>query len=302
VLRTGILAGFGAMLSPALSAAEAATRPLIVKKIPSTGEAIPVIGIGTNAFDDPSNPELRNVLQRMQQLGGTVIDTAAMYGQSEAVIGQALAQLGIRDRMFIATKFNAAGVFDRDPAGQASFDRSLMRLQTDHVELLFAHFLQSVEALMPLMQQLKQAGRTRYIGITSVDVNRHARLIEYMRRYPVDFVQVDYSLANREAAASVFPVALERKIAVTVAMPFGGRGGSLLQQAAGHPLPPWAAEIDAGSWSQFFLKYVISHPAVTCAIPGSTKIQHVEDNQAAGRGRLPDAAMRRKMEQFWDRI
>lgn len=302
VLQTGLLAGAGLLLPRRLPAAAAAALPLIVKKIPSTGEAMPVMGIGTNAFNDPDNPELRNVLQRMQQLGGTVIDTAAMYGQSEAVIGQALAQLGIRDRMFIATKFNAAGVFGRDPSGQASFDRSLMRLKTEHVDLLFAHFLDSVEPLMGLMQQLKRAGKTRYIGITSVDVDQHPRLIGFMRKYPIDFVQVDYSLANREAAASVFPVAIERKIAVMVAVPLGGRGGSLLQQAAGHELPGWAADIDVSSWSQFCLKYVISHPAVSCAIPGSSKVEHLEDNQAAGHGRLPDEAMRRKMEQFWDRL
>lgn len=301
VVRSGLLAGLGTLLAPSLPAVEAAALPLIVKRIPSTGESIPVMGIGTNAFNDPGNGELREVLQRMAQLGGSVIDTAAMYGQSEAVIGQALAQLGLRDRMFLATKFNAAGVYPRDPPGQASFDRSLMRLRTDHVELLFAHFLDSVEPLMPLMQQLKQAGKTRYIGITSVDVDQHPRLIDYMRRFPIDFVQVDYSLGNRAAAASVFPVALERRIAVMVAVPLGGRGGSLLAQAAGRELPAWAADMDVSSWSQFFLKYVVSHPAVSCAIPGSSKLQHIEDNQAAGRGRLPDAAMRRKMEQFWDR-
>jgi aryl-alcohol dehydrogenase-like predicted oxidoreductase len=303
LLKTAVLAGIGAMLSPALPAADgAAALPLIVKQIPATGESLPVMGIGTNAFGDPNNSALRDVLQRMQQLGGTVIDTAAMYGQSEAVIGSALAQLGLRSRMFLATKFNAPGVFPRDPAGAASFERSLTRLQTDHVDLLFAHFLDSVEPLMPLMQQLKQSGKTRYIGITSVDVDQHPRLIEYMRRYPIDFVQVDYSLANRDAATSVFPVAMERRIAVMVAVPLGGRRGSLLAQAAGHELPGWAADIDVRSWSQFCLKYVVSHPAVTCAIPGSSKIEHLEDNQAAGHGRVPDAAMRRRMEQFWDRL
>lgn len=301
MLQAGIAAGAGAALSAALQAADSASLPLIERNIPASGEAIPVMGIGTNAFSDPGNTEFREILRRMHQLGGTVIDTAAMYGQSEAVIGQALEQLGIRKQMFIATKFNAAGVFERDPPGRASFDRSLMRLKTDHVELLFAHFLDSVEPLMPLMQQLKQAGKTRYIGITSVDVAQHPRLIACMRRYPIDFVQVDYSLANREAASSVFPVARERRIAVMVAEPLGGRGSSLLQKVAGRALPGWASDIDVTSWSQFFLKYVVSHPDVTCAIPGSSKLQHLEDNQAAGRGRLPDAALRGKMEQFWDR-
>jgi aryl-alcohol dehydrogenase-like predicted oxidoreductase len=202
--------------------------------------------------------------------------------------------------MFIATKFNAAGATrwgGDDVSGQASFDRSLVRLKTDHVELLMAHYLDSVEPLMPLMQQLKKAGKTRYIGITTVSEQEHPRLIEYMRKYPIDFVQVDYSLGNREAAASVFPVALERKIAVMIAVPLGGHRGSLLGQANGHELPAWAADIDVSSWSQFFLKYVISHPAVTCAIPGSSKVQHIEDNQMAGHGRVPDTAFRNRMEQ-----
>jgi diketogulonate reductase-like aldo/keto reductase len=175
-----------------------------------------------------------------------------------------------------------------------------MRLKTDHVDLLQAHFLGSVEPLMPLMLDLKKAGKTRYIGITAVGVPLHPQLIELLRKYPIDFVQVDYSLANREAAMSVFPVARERKIAVMVAVPLGGRFGSLLDQTKGRELPRWAADFDAGSWSQFFLKYVISHPAVTCAIPGSTKVQHLEDNQLAGRGRLPNAAQRKRMEEFWD--
>ena len=165
-----------------------------------------------------------------------------------------------------------------------------------------AHFLDSVEPLMPLMLQLKKAAKTRYIGITTVNEQEHPRLIQYMRKYPIDFVQVDYSLGNREAASSVFPVAIERKIAVMIAVPLGGRRGSLLEQASGHELPPWAADIDVSSWSQLFLKFVISHPAVTCAIPGSSKVQHLEDNQIAGRGRVPDAAFRQRIEQYWDKL
>jgi aryl-alcohol dehydrogenase-like predicted oxidoreductase len=305
LLRTGTLAGLGTMLTHSLLAADATSLPLITKKIPSSGQAIPAMGLGTNAFHDPANTELRDLLLRMEQLGGKVIDTAAMYGQSEAVIGQDLAQLGIREQMFIATKFNAAGATrwgGDDISGQASFERSLMRLKTEHVELLMAHFLDSVEPLMPLLQQLKKAGKTRYIGITTVNEQEHPRLIEYMRKYPIDFVQVDYSLGNREAASSVLPVAIERKIAVMIAVPLGGRRGSLLEQASGHELPGWAADIDVSSWSQFFLKYVISHPAVTCAIPGSSKVQHLEDNQIAGHGRVPDAAFRNRMEQYWDKL
>jgi aryl-alcohol dehydrogenase-like predicted oxidoreductase len=255
--------------------------------------------------------QLRDVLKRMYDLGGSVIDTAAMYGDSEAVIGKALVELGIRPRMFIATKFNAEGAQRSgapsstpqatvSAAAEASFEHALMHLQTDCIDLLQAHFLSSVELLLPLLQKLKKDGKIRYIGITTVEVDQHPQLIEYMRKYPIDFVQVDYSLGNREAADTVFPVAQERKIAVMVAVPLGGHRGSLISQSAGRQLPSWAADIDVTSWSEFFLKYVISHPAVTCAIPGSSQMEHLEDNQLAGRGRIADTGMRKRMEKFWD--
>ncbi|MFZ1904222.1 MAG: aldo/keto reductase [Steroidobacteraceae bacterium] len=313
VLEGGLLAGLGTLLPRGSGAADAnadaaaqARLPVITRAIPSTGERIPVMGIGTNQFREDSYAELRAVLQRMHELGGTLIDTAAGYGESETVIGHVLADLGIRKQMFIATKFNAEGAQGhqgppRDNLyGQASFDRSLQRLQTDRVDVMFAHHLPSVDPLMPLLQELKKAGKARYVGITTADVREHPELVDKMRQYPVDFVQVDYSLGNRDAAATVFPLALERKIAIMVDVPLGGRRRSLLQDVGDRALPPWAAAIDVVSWGQFFLKYVISHPAVTCAIPGTTKLEHLVDNQLAGHGRLPDAAMRKKMEEYWD--
>jgi aryl-alcohol dehydrogenase-like predicted oxidoreductase len=316
IIETGLLAGAGAALAPWATAADQSSLPVIKKKIPATGEEIPVMGIGTNAFRAANYAQLRDILKRMHELKGSVIDTAAMYGDSEAVIGKALAELGIRKQMFIATKCNAEGVEmpGRSPGaprpggpppmdnvgGEASFERSLTALQTDRIDLMQAHFLSSVEPLMPLLQKLKKEGKIRYIGITTVSEQQHPQLIEYMQKYPIDFIQVDYSLGNREAAETVFPVARERKIAVMIAVPLGGRRGSLMSQTAGRQLPSWAADIDVASWSQFLLKYVISHPAVTCAIPGSSQVEHLEDNQMAGRGRIPDAAMRKRMEAFWD--
>jgi aryl-alcohol dehydrogenase-like predicted oxidoreductase len=311
MMEAGLLAGAGVALAPWALAADQSTLPVIKKKIPSTGEAIPAMGIGTNSFRASNYTQLRDLLKRMQELGGSVIDTAAMYGDSEAVIGKALAELGIRPQMFIATKFNAEGAQRSgaplstaqatvSAAAEASFERALMHLQTDRIDLLQAHFLSSVEPLLPLLQKLKKDGKIRYIGITTVEVDQHPQLIEYMRKYPIDFIQVDYSLGNREAADTVFPVAQERKIAVMVAVPLGGHRGSLINQSAGRQLPSWAADIDVASWSEFFLKYVISHPAVTCAIPGSSQLEHLEDNQLAGRGRIADATMRKRMEKFWD--
>jgi aryl-alcohol dehydrogenase-like predicted oxidoreductase len=316
MIETGLLAGVGAALATWATAANPSSLPVIKKRIPSTGEEIPVMGIGTNAFRGANYAQLRDILRRMHELKGSVIDTAAMYGDSEAVIGKALAELGIRKQMFIATKFNAEGVQRPGPPsgtpppggqpsmdnvyGEASFERSLTALQTDRIDLIQAHFLSSVEPLMPLLQKLKKDGKIRYIGITTVSVEQHPQLIDYMRKYPIDFVQVDYSLGNREAAETVFSVARERKIAVMVAVPLGGRRGSLMSQTDGRQLPSWAADIDVTTWSQFLLKYVISHPVVTCAIPGSSQLEHLEDNQMAGRGRIADAAMRMRMEAFWD--
>ena len=307
MIGTGLLVGAGAALASLATAAEQSNLPVIKRKIPSTGEEIPIMGIGTNAFRSANYAQLRDVLKRMQELNGSVIDTAAMYGDSEAVIGNALTELGIRKQMFIATKFNAENATRSGPPppmesvyGEASFERSLERLKTDRIDLMQAHFLSSVEPLMPLLQKLKKDGKIRYIGITTVSVQEHPQLIEYMRKYPIDFIQIDYSLENREAAETVFPVAHERKIAVMVAVPLGGRRGSLLSQTAGRQLPSWAADIDVTSWSQFLLKYVVSHPTVTCAIPGSSQLEHLEENQMAGRGRIADATMLKRMEAFWD--
>jgi aryl-alcohol dehydrogenase-like predicted oxidoreductase len=293
------LGAAGALRTSAWAATNAIDNlPLILKTIPSTGQKLPAVGLGTDQFRSDEREALQAEILRMQQMGGTVIDTAAAYGDSESLIGDALAAQGIRDRMFLATKLtvNEAGTSAR--GGEESFARSLARLKTGRVDLLQVHNLEGVEVLMPVMQKWKQAGKIRYIGITTSRVGQHSHMVEYLRQYPLDFVQVDYSLANRDAATNVLPLAMERRVAVLANVPFGF--GSVLRQAQMRPLPPWAADIDVTSWSQFLLKYVISHPAVTCVIPGSTKVEHLEDNQRAGRGRLPDEALRKEMERVWD--
>ena len=332
-MQIGLLAGIGAALPRSLLAAGAS--PIITKAIPSTGEKIPVMGIGTNQFGRIDYNDVRDILKRMYELGGTVIDTAALYGDSEVQIGKALAELGLTKEMFIATKYNAPhagptgapprymfvadamsiavaakhalqrfmgmsvrGGQDWSMGGQDSVDRSTQRLRK--VDLLFIHQLDSVEPMMPLLQDLKKQGKVRYIGITTVSPSEHPRLAEYMRKYPMDFVQVDYSLGDRAAEKEVFPLAQERKIALMAAVPLGGGRNLLLKQVGDRQLPRWAADYDIATWGQFLLKYVVSHSAVTCAIPGSSKVSHLEDNQSAGHGRLPDAAGRRKMEAFWE--
>lgn len=300
VIKGGAVTGLSLALPGLASAAELdlSCDDMICRRIPKTSETLPVIGIGTNRFGPAGLESVTDVLAAMYDLGGRVIDTAAMYGGSEEVIGQALRDLELQDQMFVATKFNATG----NVAGLESFERSLNWLQMDRVDLLFAHFIDSVEPLMPVMQELKEQGRTRYIGITSVRRNEHPRVMEYMRKYPIDFLQIDYSLGNRDAALDVLPLAAELGIAVMVAVPFGGRRNSLFADIGDNAVPAWAADFGVRSWGQFFLKYIVSHPAVSCVIPGTTDVEHTEDNQGAGKGQLPDEAMRSRMEQFWDGI
>ncbi|HEV3182586.1 MAG TPA: aldo/keto reductase [Steroidobacteraceae bacterium] len=293
-----VTAGIGALLARRLTATEpssTAALPLITKAIPSSGERLAAIGIGTDSFREPAREEIRAELARMSELGGTVIDTAAAYGDSEALIGDALTSLGTRERMFVATKLVGSGF---GVTGAESLTRSLEGLKTTHVDLLQVHNLNGVATLLPTLQRWKKEKKIRYIGVTTSRVSQHADMIATMRAYALDFIQVDYSIANRDAAQTILPLALERKTAVLVNLPFGR--SSLFREAAGRALPPWAADIDVASWAQYFLKYIISHPAVTCAIPGSTQLSHLIDNQAAGRGRLADESMRRRMEAYWD--
>jgi aryl-alcohol dehydrogenase-like predicted oxidoreductase len=301
--REAVCAGLSACLGVGYlrlsQAAESpSAKPLITKTIPSSGEKVPAIGLGTDSFQASESDAIRDEIKRMNELGGSVIDTAAAYGDSEALIGAALGTLGIRNQMFLATKLTADGFFGGGGGGEASFNRSLERLKTQRIDLLQVHNLNGVDTLIPLLQQWKKAGKIRYLGVTTSRGSQHGDIVAAIRKYPLDFIQVDYSIANRDAAASVLPIALERRVAVLANLPLAR--ARLIGQAGERKLPDWAADIDVASWGQFFLKYVISHPAVTCAIPGSTKVAHLEDNQAAARGRLPDAATRLKMEQFWD--
>lgn len=298
-IRAGLLAGAGALLARSGQAetTDAAT-PLITKPIPSTGERLPAIGLGTDSFRTGLEDAIRTEIRRMSELGGTVIDTSSDYGDSEALIGDALAALGIRERIFLATKLMSSGGFFGGVSGKASFERSLKRLRVSQVDLLEVHNLDGTDEFVPMMQAWKQAGTIRYLGVTTSRAGQHRELIAAMHKHALDFIQVNYSIGDRAAARDVLPLAAQRKMAVLINVPFGY--GSLFRRVRSKPLPPWAADLGIASWAQFMLKYVISHPAVTCAIPGSTKLDHLVDNQGAGHGPLPDAAAREKMEQYWD--
>lgn len=300
VMQAGLATGVLASLPAPVSSQSATT--VITRPIPSSGEQVPVIGIGTNQFGRTEYSNVRSALAAMYENGGRVIDTAASYGGSEAAIGQALEELNLRDEMFIATKFNAAGGRG-GLGGLPSFDRSLELLRVDSVDLMFIHNINSVEALMPTLIELKETGRARYIGITSVSRQQHPQVMQYMRDYPIDWIQIDYSLARRDAETDVFPLAIERDIAVMLAVPFRGNGrGTMFGSVADRQLPDWAADFGATTWAQLFLKYAVSHPAVTCAIPGTDDAEHAEDNAGAGLGTLPDAEMRRQIETYWDQL
>jgi aryl-alcohol dehydrogenase-like predicted oxidoreductase len=279
-----------------------AAEPLNTRVIPSSGERIPVIGVGTNNYS-PATPEeraaRRAVLARLTELGAKVIDTAPAYRQSEQVIGELLAEIGNRNEAFIATKVTARS--GRKEEGVAMLEQSLKMLRTDVLELVQVHNVSGAAVILPVLRDWVRDERVRYIGVTTSRAAQYPEMLELMKAQPLDFIQVDYSIANREAAEEILPLAASKGIAVLVNMPFGGRrDGNLFPKVRDRPLPEWAKEIDAATWSQFFLKYVLAHAAVTCAIPGTTKVQNLEENIGAARGRLPDAALRKRMEDHWD--
>lgn len=301
LIESGLLAGAAFSVSSAF-AAQAKAGPVITKTVPYSGEKLPVVGLGTNNYSVSAPEELADrkaVLQRMPELGGTVVDTAPAYGQSEVVLGDLISGLGNREKLFIATKVTAP---NNDLAtGKAMLEESFKRLRVPRIDLVQVHNLTGLDVILPVLEEWKKAGKIRYTGITTSNAKQYPDMIAAMKKYSLDFIQVDYSIANRAAADEILPLAQERKMAVLINMPFGGRrGGNLFSQTTDRKLPDFASEIDVSSWPQFFLKYVVSHPAVTVAIPGTTKVKHLDDNQLAARGRLPDAALRKKMEQIWD--
>jgi len=295
LLKAGIVGGASIFLPPTLGLADS----LIQRKIPSTGESLPVIGIGTARRYEAVTTEterapLREVMRQFKETGGRVIDTAPSYGTAETVVGDLVAEIKIRESLFIATKLGARG---RD-VGIAQLEQSFKRLRTPMIDLIAVHNLQDTQTQLGTLRQWKQAGRIRYIGITTSFERQHTEFEQTMRAEALDFIQVDYALDNRKAGQRILPLAADRGMGVMINLPFGR--GRLFTAVQGKSLPPWASEFDCASWAQFFLKFIVSHPAVTCALPGTAKVEYLVDNLGAARGRLPDAAMRRRMESFID--
>ena len=300
-LELGIAAAAVCAAGRARAAGPGGAGEVLTRAIPSTGEKLPIVGLGTNRMGAATPEELaarREVLRRLPELGGRVVDTAPAYGQSEEVIGKLVGELANRDRLWIATKVTAPG--GDAAAGRKMLEESLRKLRTERVELIQVHNLSGTREMLPVLREWKQAKKLRYVGVTTSRTEQHEELMRIMRAEPIDFIQVDYSIGNRAAADKVLPLAAEKKLGVLINVPFGGRRKNVLATVGERPLPPWAAELDARSWAPLFLKYVVSPPAVTAASPGTTSVAHLEDNLGAARGRLPDAAMRRRIEQLFD--
>lgn len=300
VIQAGIATGVAMAVGSTLQAAEARLTP-ILKTIPSTGEKLPAVGTGTNAYGVSSAEELaelKRVLTAMPGEGGAVIDTAQVYGTSEEVIGKLLTDIGNRDKFFLATKTPMQGNL---ADAKAVLDGAFRRLQVSKIDLMQIHNMNGLATLLPVFHEYKSAGKIRYVGMSTSTDNQYDQMVNALNTQKLDFIQVDFSIGNRGSADQILPLAQEKGVGVLINVPFGGRGRSFFPRVAGKAVPEWAAaEFDATTWAQFFLKYIISHPAVTAAIPGTTTMAHLLDNQQGGRGRLPNAAQRKKMEEFWD--
>ena len=274
----------------ALSLGAGPKQTVITKPIPSSKEQIPVIGLGTwQTFDvgssSSSRTQLRDVLQLFSDLGGRLIDSSPMYGTSEEVVGDLRGDLDL----FVATKVWTSG----KESGIAQMEDSFRKLRAKRIDLMQVHNLVDVEVHMPTLVEWKRSGRIRYIGITHWTASGHGATVRAMQKYPVDFVQINYSVGEREAEQSVLPAAQEKGVAVIANRPFVS--GELLRRLSGKPLPSWASEIGAESWAQLLLKFVISHPAITVAIPATSKATHMRDNMRGGMGVLADERMRERI-------
>lgn len=286
----------------------AAGISLLTRPIPSSGERIPVVGLGSSAtFRSVAEREdvatLREVLEALVERGARIFDTAPSYGASEEVAGRLARELGITKKIFWATKVNVAprGGGGADPAAaRAQIEESFRRFGVETMDLIQVHNLGDIPVQLGLLKELKAAKRVRYIGVTSTNKEQYAELARVMREEPLDFIGVDYAVDNRDVEESILPLAAERKIAVMVYVPFGRT--RLFQRVGDRPLPAWAADFGAASWAQFFIKYVLGHPAVTVVTPATSQVRHLIDNLGGGMGQLPDAENRRRMAEFVDAL
>ena len=271
-----------------------AADPLLQRIIPKTGETIPAVGLGTwQAFDVAGDAaetaQARDALKTLVELGGRVVDSSPMYGSAESVAGQLADELGVKPKLFVATKVWTSG----RQAGIRQMEDSMRKLRVERLDLMQVHNLVDASTHLATLREWKKAGRVRYVGVTHYHAGAHGELERYIKPSDIDFVQVNYSLAEPEADRRLLAAAAASRTAVIVNRPFAE--GSMFSRVKGKALPEWAKEIGCASWAQFFLKWILGHPAVTCAIPGTRNARHVADNLGAAAGPLPDEAMRRRM-------
>ena len=274
--------------------AKSEASAMLARTIPSSGEKLPVIGLGTwQKFDVNLTPKIGRALEEVVSLlvkrGGSVIDSSPMYGRAEEVVGELTSALGIRDSLFLATKVWTRG----KESGIESMERSMTLLRTKRIDLMQVHNLLDVQRHLATLRQWKEQGRIRYLGVTHYNSSAFPEIEKILKTEKLDFLQINYSLMEREAEQRVLPLAQERGVAIIANRPFGA--GDLFDKVRSKPLPDWAADFECQSWAQFFLKWIVANPAVTCAIPATGKAQHLEDNMQAGFGRLPDANTCRRM-------
>lgn len=300
-LKLSLATGSALSLPSGLLRAADTPGPLITRAIPSSGEQVPAVGLGSSAtFSEIARSEdfsaLREVLKALVDHGGTVFDTAPSYGASEDVAGNIAGELGITEKIFWATKVNVAGRDggSADPdAARAQIDSSFAKLKKPVLDLIQVHNLGDVPTQLGILKELREKGRVRYIGVTTTFPAQYEQLLQVMKDEPIDFIGVDYAIDNLAVEDRILPLAQERKIGVLVYLPFGRT--RLWERVRGKDVPDWAAEFDAHSWAQFFLKFVLAHPAVTTVTPATSRARHMIDNLGAARGRLPDDPTLKRM-------
>jgi diketogulonate reductase-like aldo/keto reductase len=293
--------GFLAAGVAAARPARAQTMTLETRPIPRTGERIPAVGLGTwQSFDvprdGPDRAAAKEALRTLVAQGGTVVDSSPMYGAAEEVVGTLAAELGLGGKLFVATKVWTTG----RAVGLRQMEASLTKLRVQRLDLMQVHNLLDTDTHLATLAAWRKDGRVRYLGVTHYHAGAHAALEAALRQHRPEFVQMNYSLAERDAERRLLEVARAEGVAVIVNRPF--TEGAMFARVKGQPLPGWAAEIDCASWAQVFLKFILGHPAVTCVIPGTRNPKHVADNLGAARGRLPDAALRKRIAAEFDAL
>ena len=305
-IKLGLLAGAGLAVGrrPLFADVPTLVQEMLTRPIPGTGERIPVVGVGTNQWGAQTEEEIapiREIVRLMTEHGASFIDTARIYGRgrAEEVIGQILRELDARDDVFIATKIPTP---DTREQAITMLEGCMTALDLERVAAMRVHFLDGVDLILPILREWKDAGRIRYLGVTTMSADDYPLLERLIREENLDMIEIDYSVLDRAAADRILPLAADHGVATVIARPFAGRRGGVFSTVGDRPLPDFASEIGATSWAQLTLKYILANPAVTVVIPGTDDPEHMVDNMGAGVGELPDADLRGRIEEIFDEV